>query len=332
MVSQPRGYGAVESIATGRDPGEHVRSSATLPARWDSTVGRGQSRGEHVSDLASEITVVIPTYNRASALRLNLPYVLGIEGVAEIVVVVDGSSDETLQALAGFDDGRLRVITHPERRGSQAARKTGISAAQGEWLLMLDDDCGAFPEFARVLLETARRHDAEIVAAPWLNLEPGTDPREAYTRARGAPSARIGLNTNPGVFPDRDLETPFLPGNVLINRRVFDRVGYDEGLTRNAWREETSFYLDASAAGFRCVLTPDTASFQLGQWGGGQRLPPFTYEFHALRNNWRFLRRHEKELRARGEIRNALGAELRFAWARASSRVRGYIRARLGRG
>lgn len=196
---------------------------------------------------------------------------------------------------------------------------------------MLDDDCGVFPEFARALLDAARRCDADIVAAPWLHLDPGADPREAYTKARGAPGARIRLNTSPSAFPERDLETPFLPGNVLINRRVFDFASYDEGLTRNGWREETSFYLDACAAGFRCVMTPDTASFQQGQWEGGQRLPQIAYEFHALRNNWRFLRRHEDDLRARGEICTALSAELSFAWRRASSLLKGYVGARVRR-
>jgi GT2 family glycosyltransferase len=257
--------------------------------------------------------------------------VLGIERVGEIVVVVDGSTDETEELLAGFDDDRVRVIVHPKRRGSQAARKTGVGAAQGEWLVMLDDDCSAFPDFARVLLDAARRWDADIVAAPWVHVDPGADPREAYVQARLKPAARIGLTTSPSVFPERDLETPFLPGNVMINRRVFDAVSYDESLTRNAWREETSFYLDACAAGFRCVMTPETASFQFGQWGGGQRLPQLAYELHALRNNWRFLRRHEADLRARGEIRSALAAELSFAYKRAASLVTGYIGAPLGR-
>ncbi len=284
-----------------------------------------------MSDPAPEISVVIPTYNRAAALRRNFPYVLGFEGVGEIVVVIDGSTDDTPEVLAGFDDDRVRVITHPQRRGSQAARKTAVTAAHGEWLLMLDDDCGAFPEFARALLDAARRRGADIVAAPWLHLDPGTDPREAYARARAAPRHWIGLTTSPSAFPDRDLETPFLPGNVLIHRRVFERVRYDEGLTRNAWREETSFYLDACAAGFRCIMTPDTASFQQDQWQGGQRLPKAAYEFHALRNNWRFLRRYEADLRDRGEIRSAAGAELSFAWQRASALLKGAVGARLGR-
>ncbi|HET6870946.1 MAG TPA: glycosyltransferase family 2 protein [Solirubrobacteraceae bacterium] len=283
-----------------------------------------------MSDSAPEISVVIPTYNRAAALRRNFPYVLALQGVGEIVVVVDGSSDDTHKLLAGFDDERVCVINHPQRRGSQAARKTGVEAAHGEWLLMLDDDCGAFPDFARALLDAARRCGADIVAAPWLHLDPGTEPGEAYARARAAPIPWIGLSTSPSAFPARDLETPFLPGNALIHRRVFDRVSYDEGLTRNAWREETSFYLDACAAGFRCFMTPETASFQQDQWQGGQRLPRAAYEFHALRNNWRFLRRHEHDLRNRGEIRSASGAELRFAWQRASTHLKGAVGARLG--
>jgi glycosyltransferase involved in cell wall biosynthesis len=285
-----------------------------------------------VSDRDPGISVVIPTYNRAPALRLNFPYVLGLEGAHEIVVVVDGSTDETAEVLAALADDRVRIINHSERRGSQAARQTAIDAARGEWLLMLDDDCGLLPEFARVLLEAARRWDADIVGAPWLHLSPGADPREAFDAARARPSPRIGLHTHPSVFPDRELETPFLPGNaVLISRRVFDRLSYDHGYIRTGWREETSLYLDACGAGFRCLLTPDTASFAFGQWEGGQRLPRLAYEYYALRNNWRFLRRHERDLRARGEIRTALTAELSFAWTRASSMAKGYVGARIRR-
>jgi hypothetical protein len=110
---------------------------------------------------------------------------------------------------------------------------------------------------------------------------------------------------------------------------VFDRVVHDDALTGNAWREETSFYLDAFSAGFRCVLTPRTASFQTGQWSGGHRMPSLKYEVFALRNNWRFLRRHAEALREWGEIRHPLVAELKFVADRAAKVVKGYLRARL---
>lgn len=246
-----------------------------------------------------------------------------------MVVVIDGTEDDTAEVLAGFGDARVRVITHSHRQGSQAARKTGRLAAAGEWIVMLDDDCSVPPDFARILLETAHAHEADIVAAPWLHPAPGVDPEQALAEARAHPIPWVGLNTSPSLFPAHDLETPFLPGNVLINQRVFDRVGYDEGLTRNAWREETALYLDACAAGFRCFLTPRTASFQLGQWEGGQRAPRLTYEWFAIRNNWRFLWRYRTDLRTRGEIRGPVSAEAAFVFERASAVVRGYVGARL---
>ncbi len=283
-----------------------------------------------MAEQASDISVVIPTYNRADALRLNFPYVLALDGVREIVVVIDASTDDTDQVLAGFGDGRVRVLRHAHRQGSQAARKTGIAASEGQWLIMLDDDCAVPPDFAQILFDTALTCNADVVAAPWLHLEPGDDQEAALARARAVPRKWIGLNTSPSVFPDRDLVTPFLPGNVLINRRVFDRVNYDEGLKRNAWREETSFYLDASAAGFKCVLTPRTASFQLDQWSGGQRLPRLQYESFVLRNNWRFLRRHAGALRGWGEIRHPVTAQLDFSLHRVTGVAKGYLKARLG--
>jgi GT2 family glycosyltransferase len=257
--------------------------------------------------------------------------VIALEDVREIVVVIDGAEDDTEEVLADFGDERVRVIKHSHRQGSQAARKTGRLAADGKWIVMLDDDCAVPPDFARILRETAVEHGADIVAAPWVHPDPGIDPDHALAEARAHPVRWVGLNTSPSLFPDHDLETPFLPGNVLINRRVFERVGYDEGLTRNAWREETALYLDACAAGFRCILTPRTASFQLGQWDGGQRLPRLSYEWYALRNNWRFLWRYRGDLRARGEIRGPVSAEAKFFAERASAVVKGYLGARLRR-
>jgi GT2 family glycosyltransferase len=255
--------------------------------------------------------------------------VIALEDVREIVVVIDGGEDDTAEVIAGFGEDRVRVIKHSHRQGSQAARKTGRQTAEGEWIVMLDDDCAVPPDFARILREVALEHDADIVAAPWLHPEQGVVPEQALAEGRAHPVRWVGLTTSPSLFPDHDLETPFLPGNVLINRRVFERVGYDEGLTRNAWREETALYLDACAAGFRCILTPRTASFQLGQWDGGQRLPRLSYEWYALRNNWRFLWRYRNDLRARGEIRGPVSAEAQFFGERTTAVIKGYVGARL---
>jgi hypothetical protein len=131
------------------------------------------------------------------------------------------------------------------------------------------------------------------------------------------------------VFPIRDHETPFLNGIVLVSRAVFDVVGYDESFRGNAWREETSMFLAATEAGFRCVLTPRTASFQLGQWDGGQRRSRLSYEAWAVRNNWRFLRTHRRALQSLGEIHTPLTAQTGFVSRRLRAVAGGYARARL---
>ncbi len=130
------------------------------------------------------------------------------------------------------------------------------------------------------------------------------------------------------MFPAHDLETPFLNGVVLVRRDVFDVVRYNVALRGNAWREETSMYLSANAAGFRSVLTPRTACYQLGQWEGGQRRGRLAYETWAIRNNWRFLHMHADALRRIGAIRSPLAEQARFISGRVAVNVSGYLRAK----
>lgn len=276
---------------------------------------------------APAISVVMPTFNRLDALRENFGSLRELVGVSEIVIIVDGSTDGTGRWLEDLGDPRVKVI-HQRQRGSPAARNTGIVAARGNWILMTEDDCFLPREFAVTLLDVARSRDAQIVSAPWLPVVGRDQMGRALERGRRNARTRIRLGTHPSVFPAYDLETPFLNGVVLAKRHVFDVVRYDESLGGNAWREETSMFLDAVQAGFRCVLTPRTACFQLGQWRGGQRRRRLSYEAWAIRNNWRFLRAHEGALRSLGEIRHPFTAQARFVSTRLASIVSGYARAR----
>lgn len=279
-----------------------------------------------MNEAAPEISVVLPTFNRLPALRTNFGSIQAMAGVEEIVVVVDGSTDGTWEWVESVGDPRVRLIGQTQR-GSPAARNTGVAAARGRWILMTEDDCFLPTDFALKLLEVARARDAQVVGAPWLQA-PGVDQiASTFERARRRAQPRIRLGTLPTVFPAEDLETPFLNGIVLVARSVFEIVRYDESFRGNAWREETSLFLQALDAGFRCVLTPRTAAFQIGQWEGGQRRPRLTYEVWAFRNNWRFLRAHRDTLERLGEIHDPLTAQVRFVAARVSEFGRGYLRA-----
>lgn len=87
------------------------------------------------------ITVVIPTYNRKAALLDGIKSVLEqtVEPF-EIIVVDDGSTDGTSRINFAKIDPRIRVIRHRHNLGGSAARNTGIDAARGSWVALLDSD------------------------------------------------------------------------------------------------------------------------------------------------------------------------------------------------
>jgi glycosyltransferase involved in cell wall biosynthesis len=86
-----------------------------------------------------EVSVIIPTRDRAAFLRTAVDCALGQVGVRTEVIVVDDGS--TRPADCGSGAGReVVVVRHPEPRGVSAARNTGIARASGEWIAFLDDD------------------------------------------------------------------------------------------------------------------------------------------------------------------------------------------------
>jgi glycosyltransferase involved in cell wall biosynthesis len=88
-----------------------------------------------------QVSVVIPTRNRAALLRRALGTVLAQRFTElEIIVVDDASTDDTAAVLETVGDARVRALRHPERRGVAAARNAGIAAAAGRWVAFLDDD------------------------------------------------------------------------------------------------------------------------------------------------------------------------------------------------
>jgi glycosyltransferase involved in cell wall biosynthesis len=85
----------------------------------------------------TSLSVVIPAYNEARSIRGIVERVLDELPQAEVVVVDDGSADDTGGQLSGLP---VQVVRHPYNKGNGAAVKSGLRAAQGEWVLLLDAD------------------------------------------------------------------------------------------------------------------------------------------------------------------------------------------------
>jgi len=98
----------------------------------------------------AKVSIVIPARNEAENLRGILPRLVALLPDAEILVVDDGSDDDTAAVCI---ESRVKHLRHPYPKGNGAAIKTGARAAQGEVIVFMDGDGQHKPEDVPVLIE-----------------------------------------------------------------------------------------------------------------------------------------------------------------------------------
>jgi glycosyltransferase involved in cell wall biosynthesis len=118
----------------------------------------------NVAIINPSVSVVIPTYNRARTIERAIDSVLAQTFQDfEVIVVDDGSQDETKGVLSRFGD-RIRLIIQ-ENRGVSAARNTGIQAAHGKWIAFLDSDDEWHPAKLEKQMGCLQKHGATVCFA-----------------------------------------------------------------------------------------------------------------------------------------------------------------------
>jgi glycosyltransferase involved in cell wall biosynthesis len=111
------------------------------------------------------VTAIIPTYNRRAYIRRAIDSILAQTlPVDEIIVVDDGSTDGTAEAVTEWFGDRVRLIRQ-QNTGVSGARRHGIREARGEWIAFLDSDDEWSPERNQLLSQAAARLPSD---AAWL--------------------------------------------------------------------------------------------------------------------------------------------------------------------
>lgn len=164
------------------------------------------------------VSVIIPTYNRCAYVQEAIDSVLAQTYTDyEIIVIDDGSTDGTGEALRERYGGRIRYVLQDNQRQS-AARNTGVRMAEGELLAFLDSDDRFLPFYLQ-----------EQVAALAANPNCGLVCCGAYLIDQAG--ARIGTEIRPwevASIPDLEhciIACPILLGYVLLQKRHYVRVG-----------------------------------------------------------------------------------------------------------
>lgn len=165
-----------------------------------------------------KVSAVIPAYNEAARIGAVLEAVLAAPSIQEIIVVDDGSTDETAAVAARHG---VRVVRLSKNCGKGAALAAGAREAKGEVLLFLDADLtGLTPKHVEDLVRAYEQGEAEVVIAVFRKGRPATDL-----------SQRV---------------VPFLSGQRIVSRALWEKVatlaqgtefGVETALTKLAFRE-----------------------------------------------------------------------------------------------
>lgn len=168
-----------------------------------------------------EISVIIPTFNRATVLPRAVQSVLDQNYTdLELIVVDDRSTDMTAGLPILQSDARISFIEHSHNKGVSAARNTGIERARGTWIAFLDSDDQWHKEKLRCQVE-------------WLHVHPDfsiCQTQEVWIRdgVRVNPPA-THRKTEGDIFAASLQRCMITPSSVMIARSMFETVGgFDE--------------------------------------------------------------------------------------------------------
>ena len=167
------------------------------------------------------VSVVIPCYKQAHFLTDAVQSVLEQDYLQkEIVVVNDGSPDNTAEVAAAF--GSSILYLEQENRGLPGARNTGIRAAHGEYVAFLDSDDLLLPESLSIRAAFLAAHlDTALVCSDARFFD--------ESGSLGLLSDRALRPSNPANFRWETVEYCALPSTVMARRSSLDQVGlFDE--------------------------------------------------------------------------------------------------------
>ena len=189
--------------------------------------GSRQVDAKRALPLSPSVSIVIPTFQRRDVVSDAVRALGEIDyaGPVEIIVVVDGSTDGTAQALDAIDCPLPLTIVEQVRGGAASARNRGAAVAVNDIILFLDDDMIAEP---KLLDEHARLHrdgaDAVIGDTPIHPASPAGFLPESVARWIASTSVKSPLS-------------PFdvFSGQLSVRRAVFEALeGFDTAFTSAA--------------------------------------------------------------------------------------------------
>lgn len=185
-------------------------------------------------------SVVIPLYNKQNYVKETIETVLSQTFQNfEIVVINDGSNDDSVKVVESIQDERIRLI-HQENQGVSVARNRGIKEAKAKYIAFLDADDLWLPEFLQTIYELIQKFpDAGMYATQYENID--SQGKRKSIKLKDLPSNEY-IGILPNYFKSLCLgDNPTwtsaicIPKKIFIENNIWFPVGEKYGEDIHVW-------------------------------------------------------------------------------------------------
>jgi glycosyltransferase involved in cell wall biosynthesis len=133
------------------------------------STGHNTPGAEMINHSEKKISIIMATYNRANYLPRAVNSVLNQSYPnIELIIIDDGSADNTEEVVKSFKDNRIRFIKNEHNQGMSVARNRGFDSAGGDYLALFDDDDELLPGALETVAAEFRSLTAKGIDARWI--------------------------------------------------------------------------------------------------------------------------------------------------------------------
>jgi glycosyltransferase involved in cell wall biosynthesis len=276
-----------------------------------------------------DVSVVVPTKDRLPYLREAISSFLAQDEVEEVIIVIDGCQDGTLEYLmaASAAEARIRYVDNVTNKGVAYSRNRGIELAKCEYVFSAEDDLTLSENFFATLLAHMRESGADIISARNIFRREHETIPDAIGRTDQITSSPINrklITVQVEVDTGTDNVQPMLPSPMLGKAEIFQKIRFDHFFCGTAWREESDFQLEAWKAGYKLVYCPHTISFNVmieNDRGGVHASVGFKRVKSIIKSNWYFIHKHRDVISREFGITNLYFYIIRFAAWKTSQEI-----------
>jgi len=235
------------------------------------------------------VTVAIINWNSGPLLCGCIESVLETAPRSEIVVVDNGSEDESLESASRYR-AQAHFVRNSVNRGFAGAVNQAFEATSTAYVLILNPDVQATPgaiDYLEQLMDSRRE-----AGAAGGRLDEGYPPRRLPTTAtlvRQNLGLGVGRMPGSGVEP-REVEQP-AGAALMIRRDAYDNVGCFDEQFYPAWYEDVDFCRRLRTAGWKVLFAP-RAWFRHQGGYSAQVMGPSAFLSAYYRNQFRYVRKH----------------------------------------